>query len=324
MKFTELKNSIAEGAQSVYLLQGVDAYFRSKGEEMIKEAFLQFPELNYASFDGETLKGSAIGEMVTALKNYPFMAEKRLVKVSEFYPAEGEFNTYLKPLFEDFPSTSILIIVNSQSKKGVDLKRKNAVTYVDCNKAEPETVARWIYLTLKRAGITCAADVCEKIAAWCVSDMARVSVEVEKLITYKGSGELTDEEAEALVYKDADYRVYQMTNAVAAGNYTAYAEISRELRSKGYDELAIMNSFLSFYRNMLSASSSPLGNAQYAERNSMNEYSVKKYREQAKRIGTEEITRLCAKTYSLISDVKSGVTTPPTALKILESMIFFS
>ena len=46
MKFTDLKESIAEGAESVYLLEGDDAYFRLKGEEMIKEAFLDMPELN--------------------------------------------------------------------------------------------------------------------------------------------------------------------------------------------------------------------------------------------------------------------------------------
>ena len=41
MKFTELKNDIAAGARSIYLLEGDDAYFRMKGEELIKSAFLQ-------------------------------------------------------------------------------------------------------------------------------------------------------------------------------------------------------------------------------------------------------------------------------------------
>ena len=47
------------------------------------------------------------------VKNYPFMAEKRVIRVSEFYPTESEYENYLKPLFEDFPPSSILIIVNS-------------------------------------------------------------------------------------------------------------------------------------------------------------------------------------------------------------------
>ena len=138
MKYTELKESISRGANSVYLLEGDAAYFRMKGEEQIKTAFLTMPELNYTSFDGETLKGSGLSALISALKNYPFMAEKRVIRVSEFYPTESEYENYLKPLFEDFPPSSILIIVNSGAKKGVDLKRKHAVTYVDCGRADVE------------------------------------------------------------------------------------------------------------------------------------------------------------------------------------------
>lgn len=68
MKYTELKKSISEGAQSIYLLEGDDAYFRMKGEEQIKDAFLQMPELNFTAFDGESLKGNALSELVAALK----------------------------------------------------------------------------------------------------------------------------------------------------------------------------------------------------------------------------------------------------------------
>ena len=107
MKYTELKESISRGANSVYLLEGDDAYFRMKGEEQIKTAFLTMPELNYTSFDGETLKGSGLSALISALKNYPFMAEKRVIRVSEFYPTESENENYLKPMFEDYPPSSI-------------------------------------------------------------------------------------------------------------------------------------------------------------------------------------------------------------------------
>ena len=124
MKFTEFKENLSEGARQIYLLEGDDAYFLLKGEEMIKSAFLEMPELNFSSFEGETLKGSAISALVSAVKNYPFMSEKRIVKVTDFYPTESEFETYLKPLFENFPASSILLIVNRGGRKGVDLKRK--------------------------------------------------------------------------------------------------------------------------------------------------------------------------------------------------------
>ena len=63
MKFTELKNFIAEGGDGIFLLQGEDDYFLSSGEHMLKAAFLRNPELNFASFDGDSLKGRAIQDL---------------------------------------------------------------------------------------------------------------------------------------------------------------------------------------------------------------------------------------------------------------------
>lgn len=324
MKFTELKDSIKEGAKPIYLLEGEDAYFRLKAEQMIKDSFLEMPELNFSSFEGENLKGSALNSLVAAVKNYPFMAEKRIIKITDFYPSESEFDGYLKPLFEDFPQSSILIIVNHGGKKGVDLKRKKNVTFVDCGKAEPETVARWAYISFKRAGIVCSTAACENLAAYCVYNMSRVAVEVQKLIDYKVSGELTTAEIDDLVYKDADYRIYEMTGAVARRDFTKYCTISADLRSKGFDEISILNGLFSYFRTLLSAVSSNLSDGQYAKENSMKEFAVKKNREQAYMIGVNNLQNYVNLIYRCIADVKTGLLTPVAALQTCENTLFFA
>lgn len=324
MKYTQLKTSIAEdGAQNIYLLEGDDAYFRQKGEEMIKSAFLQFPELNFSSFEGDNLKGAAWSEFVAAVKNYPFMAEKRIVKVTEFYPTEAEFERTVEPLFADFPSTAILVIVNAGSKKGVDLKRRREVCYVDCSRADRDTVTKWIYVSLKRAKINAAVSVCEAIADYCICDMARVSVEVQKLIDYKGQGELTRAEADALVYQDAEYKIYELTNAVAAGNFTAFCRISDDLKRKGYDEIAVLNSLFSFFRNLLTVLTSDQSNAELAKLLKMKEYGVQRSREQARAMGERRLCGLVNEIYARISEVKSGQTSPRNALQNVRNTIFF-
>ncbi|MCD8041069.1 MAG: DNA polymerase III subunit delta [Clostridia bacterium] len=324
MKFTQLKQDIASGAKSVYLLQGEDAYFLSHAEGMIKSAFLQMPELNFTSFDGETLKGAAISSLADALRAFPFMAEKRVVKVDGFYPSEADWDRYMRPLMEDFPSTSILIISNTQSKKGaVDLKRKSGITYVDCGTADAEEVARWVYLTLKRSGISADVSVCMSIAQYCLCNMSRVSTETEKIILYKGSGTLTQEEADELVYKDADYRIYELTNAVAAGNYNRYVSIADDLLGKGSDEVSILNSLFNFFRTLITVSSSRLTNGELAKELGMKEYGVKRSREQARDMGQERLTSLCSLVYGLLADIKQGQVTPKNAYYIVTSKIFF-
>ena len=323
MKFTELKNDISDGAKSIYLLEGDDAYFRMKGEEMIKSAFLQMSELNFSSFDGESLKGAQISALTSALESFPFMSEKRIIKVSGFYPTEIEYETHLKKIFENFPASSILIIVNAETKKGVDLKRKHAVTYVDCNRADEETVAKWAYLTLKRAGITCSVDVCATIAGYCLCNMSRVALEVEKLIDYKISGELTREEVEALVYKDADYRIYEMTNAVARRDYVRYCAVQSELVQKSGDEAAVLSGLFSYFKNSLTMLSASGNDAEVAKLLKMKEYGVKKGREQARAIGEENLKKFVAYVYSAVSDIKTGRTSPKNALQNVNNYLFF-
>lgn len=323
MKYTELKNSIQEGAKPVYLFEGDDAYFRSNGEEQVKNAFLQMPELNFSSFDGEALKGSALSQLVSAVKSFPFMAEKRIVKVSEFYPSESEFENFIKPLFADFPPSSILIINNSGAKKGVDLKRKSLVTYVDCNRTDREAVAKWAYITLRRANVNAPVSVCENIADYCLCNMARVSVEVSKIIAYKGEGTLTQEEADALVYKDADFRLYELTNTVPAKNYTKFCRIADELLKKGGDEIYILNGLFNYFKNLLTVSTSTSSAAELASQLKTKEFVVKKNREQADIIGRNRLEHFVSYIYRSIADIKGGALTPQSALQNVQNAIFF-
>lgn len=325
MEYTQLKDDIKAGARGIYLLEGDDAYFRMHAEEQIKRAFSELPELNYATYDGAEIKGGAYSAFTAALQAFPFMAEKRIIKVTEFYPSESDYEKHLKPIFDDFPPTTILIIVNSQSKKGVDLKRKKAVAYVNCNRSDEETVARWAYITMKRAGVAASAEACQAIAAFCLSDMARVSREVEKLIEWAGEGgKVSFADVEELIYKDADYRVYEMTNSVSRRDYASFVAIADDLLSKGFDENALIASLSSYLRNLLYILSSDRTDAQLATELKMKEYGVKKSREQARAIGAARLSSLVSATYSLASALKSGEMTAESAFTVAVAQVFFA
>ncbi len=323
MKFTQLKEDLKAGARPIYLIEGDDAYFRIKAEEQIKAAFLQNAELNFSTFDGAQYKGQALTEITSALSAFPFMSDKRIVKISEFYPAESDFERYLKPLFENFPETTVLLIVNSQTKKGVDLKRRKSVTFVDCNKSDRETVAKWAYITMKRAGVSSSVEACEAIADYCLCDMSRVSKEVEKLIACGKEGMITKTDVDGLVYKDADYRVYQMTGAVARRDYSAFAEIYSDLLGKGYDCNALIASLINYFKTLLTVSAYTKGDRQLLAELKTTEYVLGKNRQQARAVGEERLVKFINSLYLLASDLKSGKITADGALFAAVAHIFF-
>ena len=145
MKYVEFKKFTDEnGALPIYLFEGEEVYFREKGEALLKSRFLQEPTLDYIAYDGGALKGEKLKTLIDAVNCFPFLSEKRIVRVSEFYPTEKEFEGYLADLFNNPPRDSILIIVNGgKGKTGTAaLAKKPNVTYVDCGKSDEETIKK--------------------------------------------------------------------------------------------------------------------------------------------------------------------------------------
>ncbi len=325
MKYTQLKQDITQGARPIYLLEGEESYFRTQGELQIRNAFVTMPELNFTAFAGEDLRASAISELVGAWNEYPFLSEKRVVCVREFYPTEKEYETYLKKYFESPADTGILVIVNGKKaeKTRADLTKKPNVTVIDCRKADEEQIEKWIFLTCKRAKVNISQSACSLMAAFCVCDMSRIALETEKLIAYAGEGGSIDEKiVEEVVYKDAEYKIYEMTGALAVRRFDRFAEILQDLQTKGYDEVAVISFLCSYFKNLYEISLLTGTNEEVGKALGMKEYPVKKSREQIRTFGAERVREWYLALFDLISDIKSGRRTPEGALEQTIAKIF--
>ena len=330
MKYVELKNHIDEhGASPIYLFEGEETYFCEKGEQLLRAKFVQEPTLDYVSYDGATLKGEQIKNLVSALESFPFVSEKRMVRVTEFYPTEKDYETYLKRLFDNPPKDGMLVIVNGAKPKAgnASLSKKPNVTHVDCSRADEETIKKWIHVTCKREGVYADAVTCGKLAAYCVFDMSRISKETEKLLCYchaEGKEKLTDELVDALVYPDAEYKIFELANALARKNYSSFMHVLNELMIKGFNELSLLSSLASYFRGIYELLLMKGSDKEIALALGMKEYAVKKNREQAAKFKTSELLKIYSDIYQAISGVKCGDYTPQSALKTVTARLFFT
>ena len=329
MKYVDFKKFTDEnGAQPIYLFEGEEVYFREKGEALLKSRYLQETALDYIAYDGNTLKGDKLKTLVDSVNCFPFMSQKRIVRVAEFYPTEKDYDTYLKELFASPPTDSILLIVNSGKGKtgAAALAKKPNVTLVDCSRSDEETIKKWIYLTCKREAVYADSVTCSKLASYCVFDMARIAKETEKLLTYcqaVGAQRLSDEIVEQLVYPDSEYKIYELANALARKNYSEFMKIQADLSTRGFNETALLSSLASYFRGLYEASVCRGSDREIAAALGIKEYAAKKNREQAAKFPKGELLHLYDEIYLAISGIKCGELTPASALKQVTATLFF-
>lgn len=310
----------------MYLVEGDEAYFRDAAVKAITEAVnITQPLLNNVRYEGESLKGDRLVSFRDELYTLPFFDEKRLVRAYGFHPSEREWESVLAPYCEKPNATTVLIIVNEGKKANTaELKKKKGVTFVDCMRESEETLTRWVYTLMRRMGLNPDPDACALMVRFCARDACRMKAESEKLLSLLGEGaRVTAEDIESSVAKDAEYKIYEMTQAASRGNHAKFQEILYDLMKKGFDEHALLSSLTSHYETLLAVSSTAGSDEEIAKALSQNAYAVKKNREAARRLGKEKVKEIYESLYSLGAGAKSGKYSKQGALFLAISKIFF-
>lgn len=325
MKYIELSKTLKEGPARIYLVEGDDAYFRDGAVKAIKEACaLTQPLLNESCAEGETLKGDAFLSFLSNLYTAPMFDELRFVRVNSFFLGEREWERFKGYCEKPCPST-VLVLVNAVKKQGaVDLKRKGGITYVDCSRESEETLSRWLFTLMRREGLAPDQDAVSYMVRCCAQDAARMKSETSKLKSILGEGgRVTRAAVEEYVPKDAEYKIYELTQAASRKNFDAFTDILTDLMNKGFDELAALGSLCAHYRTLAEIASSNLSDKELSETLGVKPYAVGKNREAVTRLGAKRVCELYRKLYALSCGSRSGVYHKSGALTAAIANIFF-
>ncbi len=247
MKYSELKRSLSNGVETVYIIHGADDFLRNYATNMIKEKFVSMPDLNYMAVEGNQLTVEFSETVFNSLRSYPFLSDKRMVVVREFYPNADEFKkSAIKEYLQNPEPTSIFIINNKKEHKAFD-KIENAVR-VNCNSDMPLCVG-WICNEAKKANLQISPNTAVKIAEFCLLDFTKISTEVKKLIDYcSGEGEITMNAVFEIVHKDSEYQIYEMVERISSGQTDDAYAILTDLLSKNESEQRL---FVSIYSHFI-------------------------------------------------------------------------
>lgn len=322
MKFKDLKKSLSETLERIYLVEGEDAFLRDTAVRLIKQKALQEPDLNLTNLYGQDIKADP-EQLLTATESYPFLSERRYVVLRDYYPNVTELkNKAIKKVFLDPSDTTVLIIVNEQ--KCENLKKLDTVTFVDCYKAEEEVIVGYLKRRALDEGVLITNGAIKLVLEYSNMDMTRISGEIEKLITFVGkNAEITEETVDLLVSKSQDFQVYELTESIGKRDYGKSFEILSELLNKNQDKQRLFISVYYHFRRLLHVAVSGATNQELATALETKDFVIKKAREQAKRFTPKRLKQICDKLAYYDGAFKSGELSVDTALwnSILNTMV---
>ncbi|MBO4323321.1 MAG: DNA polymerase III subunit delta [Clostridia bacterium] len=310
MKFRELKKSLALKAEPIYLVSGEDAFFVEHSFRLICNAYLKEPDINLTVFEGQDVKADP-KPLLSALTSYPFLSEKRIVAVKEYYPSAANLKV-IKGYFSDPLETTIFVILNSESSDA--LLKLDGVCFVDCAKGDYTLLSGWIQNEAKKAEVNFTQGAINKLIDACQSDMTKISGETAKLLSYAYDSKIvTEEDVAVLAVKDEEYKLYDVVDMIARRDKDgAYRALSDML--DGGDGQKLYVSLYNHFRRLLYAAIGGGTPAEMAKYLKVKEYAMKKAKEQSARFSTKRLKAIVDKLGEYDLSFKSGAVSQNAAM----------
>ena len=259
VKFLDLREKLKSNVYNALCVYGNDGWLKKRTVENVCATYGIVDD----GFGVDRLENPTLEDVTLACLTPSMFCDKRLIVCEDFVlPESGakltDAKNKLSELLKQADGTFCLLIL-TESDKG--FKEIAGMETVDCNHLERASVNKWIETYCKRQGVTVDRLCADRIASYCLMDMARIAVETQKLIDY---GQIDLESIDLLVHRDAEYVVYDLSSAIADKNAERALTIYRGLVARGEEARALFALLYNFYRRVYYVKTSEYNNDEIA------------------------------------------------------------
>ncbi len=268
MTIQQLEKSLKAGKpDAIYLFYGEEEFLRAEMLERTLDTVIS--DFSLRSFNYDQLSGydHKINDVINCAKNYPVMAEMRVVicreaekifavrKGEKVGPKdEGKFDV-LYHYLED-PNRSTLLIFDLDkpgNKTHYPWKALFAkATSVEFPPLKEPAAMEWIIERAKKSGRTLDPDAAHSLVAHLGTDLRTLASELEKLLAYVGdSASIKAADVEATVGVSPTHNIFELQKAIGSGNKGRAVEIALHMLKADKSARYPMFAFLSKYLEQL-------------------------------------------------------------------------
>lgn len=238
MDYRQVFQDIESGQWSgAYLFYGEEEYIKEQALSKLIDALIpkDFRDLNYEMIDGSQVE---LDNIINACETLPFMSQKRLVVVKDFYLIEGKKGTqeqeeqilnYIKNINE---ATCLIFYCYGD----ID-KRKSIYKYIkktgkvyEFNHLKCDELTQWVSQTLRKNGKKMSQQCINYFVERVGNNLENISNELSKLIAYTGDNDTIDVNAvNQVVTPSLEQSIFKLVDAIGEKRSGAALVLLKEL-----------------------------------------------------------------------------------------------
>ena len=306
--------------KQVYLLYGEEGYLKKQYKDRFIKAMLPDGDtMNYAYYEG---KNTDVKEVIDLAETLPFFAERRLI----VFENTGFFKTAagadLADYVKEMPETTYFVFVeNEVDKRNKLYKAVNSKGYVvELSTQDEGTLKRWVFNLARRENKEMSEAVITYFIGKVGTDMEKIQRELEKVICYAiDRNTLTKEDVDAVCVTQLSNHIFEMVDAVAAGNQKRALDLYYELLALKEPAMRILYMLARQYRilfHVKALANQGYGRKEIASKAGIHPFVAGKNIEQSKRFKMKELRGVMEEAAQLEQDVKTGLLTDTLAVEL--------
>lgn len=245
----------------LYIFWGEEDYLRTHYLAALRQQIMEggFEDFNFHRFDAQTMALSAFSDAVEAI---PMMAEASFVQVDDvdIYQMDADDRERMAAILNDIPDYCYIVFAydtirwkpDRRLKKLHAAVEKNAQIVEFAKQSERELVS-WTARHFLSYTKQIAPELCRYLIVQCGASMSAMASEISKIAAYSTASDITKEDIDAVVEPVLDAVVFQLTDAIAAGNYAAALRILRTLCKMQEEPISILGAIGSQLRKAAAA-----------------------------------------------------------------------
>ena len=247
--FAELKQALREkNPANLYLFFGEETYLLHYYLDMLEKKLLSGPaeEFNFHRLTAENFSMEALRNSVEAL---PMMAERSYIRVDDvdiFRFGEQE-REQLAAILEDIPEYCCLVFVFETVEYKPDRRQKRLWSAIEKNaqavefqKQSQRDLTPWIIRHFAALDKRISPDLCAYLIEITGGAMAALAGEIDKIAAFALGPEITKYDIDSVTEPVLDAVVFQMTDAIGAGDYAAALKKLRDLYKMQQEPIVIL------------------------------------------------------------------------------------